>query len=448
MPGPASDPDAASWARFKSRVKTALPLQETIQRVSGAKFEPTGQSFKACCPFHSEKTPSFIVNAEFNTYRCFGAGCGAKGDVFRFLGDWYGISFGQAVKRAGELAGIEPPSPGDTDHSEGTRSPPQDAWRICRQSPPSPFVPNPNPEREFSADLYLRPIPAQVEAPKPGGSLQIVDPEKRRKYFVSPSMVHAYRQPGGEARLFVLRVEKAAGGKFFLQVCDPATSSKGGTAWKLIRFPAKSLRPLYGLEDLPAWEKLGSGKILLVEGEKTRDAASRLLPLQDTGILALSNFGGGSCGAYVEWKPAVEAARRLSESGTPIDIKIWPDADPPILRADGSTYDRQDRFARSLALSFLDSVRKSGDFPGEVRISRVAPADQSSPGWDLADAEVQEWTTGRVVDALEKCEFVAVPGASTALRGAGGAPLNRTEQAIRSGDSAPIAANGYFELEI
>ena len=100
----------SAWLDYKIRVKAALPLPETIRHVAGSKFEPAGRGFKACCPFHSEKTPSFFVSAESNTYRCFGSGCGAKGDVFSFLQDWYGISFSQSLRRASELAGIDPPT--------------------------------------------------------------------------------------------------------------------------------------------------------------------------------------------------------------------------------------------------------------------------------------------------------------------------------------------------
>ena len=43
----------------------------------------SGANFKALCPFHNEKTPSFIVNTEKNTFNCFG--CGKSGDIFSFL---------------------------------------------------------------------------------------------------------------------------------------------------------------------------------------------------------------------------------------------------------------------------------------------------------------------------------------------------------------------------
>ena len=46
-------------------------------------LKQAGSRWKGCCPFHQEKTPSFIVNPDSNTYHCFG--CGVGGDVFKFI---------------------------------------------------------------------------------------------------------------------------------------------------------------------------------------------------------------------------------------------------------------------------------------------------------------------------------------------------------------------------
>src|SRR5437764_4514960 len=68
-----------------------------------------GREFKACCPFHNEKTPSFTVNDEKGFYHCFG--CGAHGDAIRFLTDARGLAFMDAVKELAEQAGMEVPAP-------------------------------------------------------------------------------------------------------------------------------------------------------------------------------------------------------------------------------------------------------------------------------------------------------------------------------------------------
>jgi len=60
-------------------------------------LQKSGRNFKALCPFHREKTPSFIVSPEKQIYHCFG--CGKGGNVFHFLMDYEGIGFVEAVKK-------------------------------------------------------------------------------------------------------------------------------------------------------------------------------------------------------------------------------------------------------------------------------------------------------------------------------------------------------------
>ena len=68
-----------------------------------------GREWKACCPFHNEKTPSFTVNDDKGFYHCFG--CGAHGDAIRFLTDHRGMPFMDAVKELAGKAGLDVPAP-------------------------------------------------------------------------------------------------------------------------------------------------------------------------------------------------------------------------------------------------------------------------------------------------------------------------------------------------
>ena len=68
-----------------------------------------GREWKACCPFHNEKTPSFTVNDDKGFYHCFG--CGAHGDAIRFLTDQRGMPFMDAVKELAAKAGMDVPAP-------------------------------------------------------------------------------------------------------------------------------------------------------------------------------------------------------------------------------------------------------------------------------------------------------------------------------------------------
>ncbi len=63
-----------------------------------------GRNYRALCPFHTEKTPSFYVSPERQTYHCFG--CGKGGDAFTFLMEIEGVSFPQALERLAKRAGV------------------------------------------------------------------------------------------------------------------------------------------------------------------------------------------------------------------------------------------------------------------------------------------------------------------------------------------------------
>lgn len=63
-----------------------------------------GANFIACCPFHSEKSPSFVVSEAKGMYKCFG--CGKGGDTLSFIKEYERIDFNEAVNRLSELTGI------------------------------------------------------------------------------------------------------------------------------------------------------------------------------------------------------------------------------------------------------------------------------------------------------------------------------------------------------
>ena len=66
----------------------------------------SGKYFKSICPFHSEKTPSFIVNPDRQSWHCFGA-CGTGGDVFSFVMRMESIGFGESIKFLANKTGVE-----------------------------------------------------------------------------------------------------------------------------------------------------------------------------------------------------------------------------------------------------------------------------------------------------------------------------------------------------
>ena len=87
----------------KEEVRARLDIAEVIGE--HVRLIPAGRRrFKALCPFHAEKTPSFHVDAEQGYYYCFG--CKAGGDVFRFVQEVEQLTFGDALRKLATRAGV------------------------------------------------------------------------------------------------------------------------------------------------------------------------------------------------------------------------------------------------------------------------------------------------------------------------------------------------------
>lgn len=93
------------YQKFMSQISEVKDQNNIVEVIAERiKLESGGLNFKACCPFHSEKTPSFFVNPSLQRYRCFG--CGANGDVLDFLQNFEGVTFYEALKTLADRAGI------------------------------------------------------------------------------------------------------------------------------------------------------------------------------------------------------------------------------------------------------------------------------------------------------------------------------------------------------
>lgn len=92
--------------QFLDEIRARTTLSTLVGRT--VKLQRAGREWKACCPFHKEKTPSFYVNDEKSFWHCFG--CGVHGDAIRWLTDARGLPFMDAVKELADAAGMEVPA--------------------------------------------------------------------------------------------------------------------------------------------------------------------------------------------------------------------------------------------------------------------------------------------------------------------------------------------------
>lgn len=118
-------------------LKNQLDIIEVVSHY--IELKKTGATFKACCPFHQEKTPSFVVNQAKGFYHCFG--CGASGDSITFVMEYEKLNYKEAIEKLAQLCNF-------TLVYEKENSPRDDSSKIM----------------EFMREYYQNSLTKEVEA--------------------------------------------------------------------------------------------------------------------------------------------------------------------------------------------------------------------------------------------------------------------------------------------
>jgi len=205
-------------------------------------------------------------------------------------------------------------------------------------------------------------VPVPADAPKAPG---------RHPKLGRPSVSWAYYNATGEVLGYVYRFEEKGGGKSFRPLCLFDDGDK--LLWRWEAWP--SPRPLYGLDRLATHP---DAMVVITEGEKSTDAAQRLLD----NTVCVTSPGGSKAGVKADWSAL--AGRHVT---------IWPDADEP-----GAKY------AETIASQLLNV--------GAASVAILTPPDKVPEGWDAGDAIQEGWTKEQACALVQSASTQKAPGRS------------------------------------
>lgn len=335
-----------------SAIVASVDLADVVGRYVALKND--GHELKGCCPFHDERTPSFTVVPAKGFVHCFG--CGAHHDAIGFVMRVTGATFIDACRQLGarDLTDAKPRSAIVSNESDAV--PRDGVW------------------------IPIYPVPDDAPPIVAGQRIAIWNPKRKRYWNARPARADAYRDRQGRLMGYVLRIE------FDDRKITPQITwcigPDGDAHWCARPFP--SPRPLCGLDALAAKP---DAPVLMVEGEKCREAGARALPMY-----AVIAWPGGSKGiAFVDWSPL--AGR---------DVVLWPDADQAGRDAMLGYTNYSGLLMPGVAQYAQRALCKS--------IRMVDPEGQVR-GWDIADAIDQGWTARQLATwAASRVKDVEVTG--------------------------------------
>jgi hypothetical protein len=324
-----------------AEVARSASLPDIAMR-AGVALKPNGKEYEGLCPVHNERTPSLRIYQKTDGWRCYCFGCGFNGNALDFCQEVYGIDVKEAAKLiAGESVGsartpVEPLKPvmGHYDHLQIGR-PPDGAYR---------FKIGEKSERIYNA--------------------------KRDKFVhYTPTMVHNITDKHDMLLGHVLRIE-IDGKKLTPSIFWALDKNTGKEFWANMPYPGK--RPLYGLGKLYQYPER---QVIICEGEKTRDAADRLLGNK---LVAVSWIGGTNAVSKAYWQSLAGKS-----------CIIFPD---------------HDDVGRLAAFAVCEALKPLGCTIKIVEIQDIdIPEGIEKRGYDLADTEHlgQQWISDLIRKRIE-----------------------------------------------
>ncbi len=331
-------------------------------------LKKSGAEYEACCPFHTEDTPSFKVNPTKQIFHCFG--CGEGGDAIKFVQKYQGLSFVDACKALGDGEVVDGAAP------------------VRREI-----------EREKKASPWTPLLPAPADAP---------EPPKAHVVRGLPEAVWPYRDTDGSVLGYVYRFRTSNGGKETLPLSWCRHNESGLEKWHWVSFPEP--RPLYGLDRLAAKP---ASTVLLVEGEKCADAGHEQLP----DLAVVSWPGGGKAVKKADFSPLY--GRRVilwADCDAKRVVLTKPEKDALTKAGEEAGLDASAIKASIAAAQAEKPLLEEPEQPGVMTMAQIAelllehgcdvwrvkiPAPgEKDDGWDIADAVAEGLTGSALADHI------------------------------------------------
>lgn len=318
-------------------LKNHVDIVQVISRY-GVSLKKTGARWTGKCPFHSEKSGSFVVNTGKNPrYKCFG--CGASGDVIDFVVNYAGKSFQDAIKELQDPNNTAAVLPGS-----------------LRQQDPAPEV--------------IIWMPIEPRSP-------FKTPDTTHYQYGKPSKVWYYRNAAGHPVCLVCRFD-LGGGKKQVWPLTFCSNGEGKEEWRWKGLTAP--RPLYNLNLVSLRHE---DPIMIGEGEKTADAMHSVF----VKYTCTTWIGGGEGVKNTDWSPLFGR-----------DILLWPDNDKDktyqVGPRKGQLMDWWDQPGNKAMLAIYVILK---DHCPSIRWVKSPP--DAPCGWDVADIS---WTIEEANNYLDK----------------------------------------------